>query len=442
MSPPDKRNDAKYDAPAKWREGRWFAVLFLVPVLVFACLNTTALFAQNGQSGKTGESRSQKRPADTYDATLQDALKKIPWSELTTEQKSKIKPVIGGHSIFRRMPQQAVYTDPEVYQFLVRHPDVVVGFWEKLGVTQISLKELGDDRFLLKETGGTTAVAEVLYRSKDVCVVYAKGQYIGPFFAKSIDGESVLILRTRFLHDEDDEPYVISQLDSFVRIENSGADLIAKLLANVVGKIADSNFEQTIAFVGNVSEASTFNTNTVKRHCAEMKGVRKSVRSEFLDMVDRVAVRGRNPHVRELPERTEYAGVDYSASARAAEIEASTVSISQAPSEGSTPKMTPSIPVPTIAKLPQRERRERQPLPEPVAEHTPEIDATVGIPIPIGVSTLGSETTQQFNEPSPFQPNGNTPLPVGVSTLGSTAPKSGAVFRSPKVAVKSDTVEP
>jgi hypothetical protein len=235
--------------------------------------------------------KSITAPNSNLEQEIQESTKKIPWNALSPQVQTKIRCVVSEHSLFRRMPQQKIYADPEMFQFLSEHPDLVVGFWEKLGVTQISLQELNQDQFLMKEATGTTAVAEVVYRTKDICVVYAKGLYKGPFLVRSYDGEVVLILRNRFMRDANNEPVIVCDLDVFIRIDHLGVDFLAKLFATTLGKIADSNFEQTVAFVGYVSESAGINAESVKRTGFQVKNVRETVREDFSDVVDRVAMR-------------------------------------------------------------------------------------------------------------------------------------------------------
>ncbi|MDR0704668.1 MAG: hypothetical protein LBF88_06720 [Planctomycetaceae bacterium] len=225
------------------------------------------------------------------DPEIQESTKKIPWNAFSPQVQAKIRSVVSEYSLFRRMPQQKICADPEMFQFLLEHPDLVVGFWEKLGVTQISLQELNQDQFLMKETTGTTAVADVVYRTKDICIVYAKGSYKCPFLVRSYDGEVVLILRNRFMRDANNEPVIVCDLDSFIRIDHLGVDFLAKLFATTLGKIADSNFEQTVSFVGYVSESAGINAESVKRTGFQVKNVRETVREDFSDVVDRVAMR-------------------------------------------------------------------------------------------------------------------------------------------------------
>lgn len=280
--------------------------------IIFLCLNTS--FAQNRQPALSGSSRTTNQHSQTsanqrqrtprasaservsqnglsYEDEMRDCMKRIPWDQLSTDSHRKIKSVAQQHSLFHRMPTQAVYCDQEIFQYLLKHPDLVVGFWERLGVTEISVKELKEDKYLMRETTGTVANVEVLHRTKNLCIVYAKGQYRAPFLARGIDGETILFLRSRFGRDKDGEPFVVCALDVFIKIDNAGVDFLAKLFATSLGKIADSNFEQTVAFVGHVSDASTVNADSVKTVSRQVRGVRKEVREDFADLVDQVCTK-------------------------------------------------------------------------------------------------------------------------------------------------------
>jgi len=222
---------------------------------------------------------------------MQASLKKIPWNELSPAAQAKIKRVTSSAPLFRRLPQQTVYADPEIYHFLLRHPDVVIGFWEQWGATQLSLREVKENHFVLKETTGTVATVEVLYRTNDLCIVYAKGEYRGPLIAKPYQGEVILVLQTQFVRDNTNEPMIVCDLDSFVQINNVGADVLAKLFYTSIAKVADSNLEVTVSFISQVSKAASHNTAALKNSAEELSTIRQDVCVGFCDVVDRVAMR-------------------------------------------------------------------------------------------------------------------------------------------------------
>lgn len=230
-----------------------------------------------------GDSRNEELlGASTSTEAMREASRKIPWNRLSPKARAKVQAVLADKTIYRRLPQQSVYCEPVLYHHFLEHPDVVVAIWEKLGITQVSLKEQRPGVYYLKETVGTTAWVEVVYRTENFCVLYAKGSYTGPFIPKTVNGEAILLLHSVFEQDEDGEPYIVAQLDAFVNIQNFGVDVFAKLFAPMLGKIADGNLEQTLAFVGNVSEVAQSNPDAVKRMALKLETIPKETRDELI----------------------------------------------------------------------------------------------------------------------------------------------------------------
>ena len=242
------------------------------------------------QSYPQGNRNERLLEATNSPVAMKEALRTIPWNRLSNSAQEKIKSVLSEKPLYRRLPQQSAYCEPEMYDFLLDHPDVVVAMWEKLGVTQISLKEHGRPGvYQLKESVGSVGIIEVLYKTRNYCIVYSKGSYSGPFLPRPVDGETILILQNIFEQDEDGDPYVVAQLDAFVNVKNFGVDMFAKLFAPMLGRIADGNFEQTIAFIGNVSEAAQSNPEVIKRLALRLESIRKEARDEFIQTAYKTA---------------------------------------------------------------------------------------------------------------------------------------------------------
>ncbi|MDR0392054.1 MAG: hypothetical protein LBH59_09115 [Planctomycetaceae bacterium] len=243
--------------------------------------NNTNNETQNNVSKQIEEERINK----------QNSIKKIPLDDLPLPMKQKVLSIVQNHSVYYQLPTQAIFCDPEVYQYFLEHPDLLVGFWESLGITQITLRETDTNRYNLTETTGTIADVGLLYRSTNCCVVYAKGEYKNPITNRKIEGETLLILQSRYARNIENEPIIVCKLDVFVKIDSIGADLLIKLFAATFGKIADGNFEQTLGFVSHVSDTSAISANSVKRLTKSVKNVREEVRNDFTDVIDRVSIR-------------------------------------------------------------------------------------------------------------------------------------------------------
>ena len=105
--------------------------------------------------------------ASTSNRARQDALRSIPLEKLAPADRAKVTSVLSNVSVFRRLPTKVIDCDPDMYLFLVRHPDVVVNIWELLKVSRLQLWQTGDGRFLIAEPGGAAGSLRFVYRSHD-----------------------------------------------------------------------------------------------------------------------------------------------------------------------------------------------------------------------------------------------------------------------------------
>ena len=256
---------------------RTWAVLFCVIVFLISEQQSYGQVLSRPRS--TGN--DQKNTSTMSSSQKGNDSQAIPWDSFDDRSTKLIRDVMDGKTFFRQMPRQLGHCDAEMYDFMLCHPDVVVELWQLLGVTQISLKETAPNKYLLKEGTATTSQIEVLFKSKNLCVVYASGEYEAPMLPRKIKGDVILLLKSRFGRDKENRPVVQCDLDTYVRIHNSGAEMLAKMLIPVVGKIADSNFEQTTGFVMNISEAAQEDYEPLVGLSQRMQNVRPEVAEEF-----------------------------------------------------------------------------------------------------------------------------------------------------------------
>jgi hypothetical protein len=229
-------------------------------------------------------SRLASREATTSEAARRDAVRSIPLDKLSAENRAKVESVLSTVSIFRRMPVRVVDCDPDVYLFLVRHPDVVVNIWEVFRISQLRLREAGDEQFRVVETDGATVNFKFVHQSHDVHVVYGEGVYQGALLPRAVKGRGVLVLKTGYVRETNGRYYVTSRLDSFVSIEPAGAELATKTMSPVLGKTVDNNFVQTLAFLGSLSRTAEVNSRGVQRLGEQLTHVQPDVRKQFVEL--------------------------------------------------------------------------------------------------------------------------------------------------------------
>ena len=233
--------------------------------------------------------RTNPLEATSSAAARQDALRSIPFDKLDAQAQSRVARVLSDVSFFRRMPTRVIQCDPDLYLFLVQHPDVVVNIWEVMGLTQMAIRQHGPGLYGVADVAGTKGTAEYLYSSHDTHLIYTEGAYEGRLFARPIRGSGLILLKSGYVRETDGRYYVTCRMDAFMRVDHVGADLLARTFHPLVGKVADINFTQTAGFFGTLSRTAEVDRDGVRRLAARLNHVEPEVRDRFAQIAEQVA---------------------------------------------------------------------------------------------------------------------------------------------------------
>lgn len=227
--------------------------------------------------------------ATTTKSARLDALQSIPVEQLDDEAREKVKSVLANVSVFRRLPIRLTDCDPDLYLFLVEHPDVTVNIWQALKITKLQLSHLEDDVYQVSEPNGTVAVTEFLHKSPDLHLIYGEGTYEGPLFARPVKGRCLIVLKTGYVRETDGRYYITTRLDTFLNVEHAGADLLTRLCHPLVGRTADLNFVQSLSFLGSLSRTAETNSRGVQRLASKLENVRPELRDRLSELAAEIA---------------------------------------------------------------------------------------------------------------------------------------------------------
>jgi hypothetical protein len=217
-------------------------------------------------------------------AAREDAVRAVPLGKLSADDKQRVSATLSKASYFRRLPVQVTECDPDLYLFLVRHPEVVVNIWEVMKIANVSLERTSDDSFRAVDGAGTLCDVRYCYSDHDTQVIYAEGSYSGPLFKKPIRAKCVLLLKSGYMQETNGRYYVTSRMDTFLDIEHAGVQALAKTLQPLVNRAADYNFVETAAFLGQISHTSEINPVGVGRLARKLTKLEPDVRQRFAEL--------------------------------------------------------------------------------------------------------------------------------------------------------------
>lgn len=229
-------------------------------------------------------------------AAKEQALREIPWAKLSRQDQRMTQYVVRKASLYRRSPTHAFDCDPQVFNFLAQHPEVVVNVWNLMGVSNLSLTRRSDDVFQAADHAGAEGALRVMHADyrpdcRNTVVVFADGRYQAGPMPDGIDAHCVLLLRSASRRETNGRTYVTARLDSFVRFENVGADLLAKTLKPLLVKSADHNFTETMKFVSTFSRTAEQRPEGLVNLTAKLDKVDDRTRQELAVLCRQTAAR-------------------------------------------------------------------------------------------------------------------------------------------------------
>ena len=229
-------------------------------------------------------------------AARDEAIRAIPWRALTPDDRRRAQSVVQNASLYRRLPKRVIDCDPEMFAFLIAHPEVVIDVWQLMGISRITIDKLPDGSFRGTDGAGTVGNVRYLHSSfspdgRALAVVHADGSYDGKPFPTTLRAQSILVLRASTVQETNGRRYITVSVDSFVHVQQMGFELVAKTVQPWLNKTADQNFIETLSFISNFSRTAEKNPQGMQRLSSRLPSIDEPTRNELVQLCYRAADR-------------------------------------------------------------------------------------------------------------------------------------------------------
>jgi hypothetical protein len=210
---------------------------------------------------------------------------------MTPEAQQKLLPVLQRPTMFRRMSTKTIDCDAEIFTFVVRRPEVLVGIWETMGVSKVKTQRLGTYLLDGKDAAGTNCRMELIYGTPSIHIYFATGSYDGPLSAQTLTGRGVFVLHSNHGQNQVGRSLVACKMDVFLQLDQLGIDLLARTLQPIVWSTAEQNFTESARYISQISLAAENNPAGMSELARKLPQVDGEVRQQFEQVIDRVALR-------------------------------------------------------------------------------------------------------------------------------------------------------
>jgi hypothetical protein len=269
---------------------------------LLALLTTSAHAAAPSSNGQTSgdnvpaSSSSSGSDATSSRAARDEAVRAIPWKSISPAGRQTAQSIINNTSIYRRLPTRIIDCDPDLFTFLLQHPEVVIDVWRVMGISQVALIKAPDGSYRGSDGAGTTGNVRYLFSNwgegaHNTAVVYADGAYQGPPFGTALKAQTIMLMRSDSIRETNGRRYITVKVDTFVRIEQLGIEIIAKTVQPWIAKTADQNLIETLTFVSNFSRTAEKNPQGMKRLASRLNTLDEPTRNQLVNLCFRTAER-------------------------------------------------------------------------------------------------------------------------------------------------------
>ena len=247
-------------------------------------------------SGEARVARADTTSATSNRAARNEAMSAIPWRQMSPQHRRTAQSVVQNTSIYRRLPTRVIDCDPEVFTFLIQHPEVVIDIWRVMGISQVALQKRPDGSYRGADGAGTSGTVRFLHadwgqNAQNTAVVFAEGAYEGKPFVTPLKAKTVMLLRSGAVRETNGRHYVTVRIDSFLHLEQMGVELVAKTVQPWINKTADQNFIETLTFVSNFSRTAEKNPEGMQRLAGRLSALDEPTRNELVALCFRTAER-------------------------------------------------------------------------------------------------------------------------------------------------------
>jgi len=234
--------------------------------------------------------------ATSHRAAREEAIRAIPWKQIDDAGRRQLQSVIQNASMYRRLPVRVIDCDPDLFTFLLQHPEVVVDVWQMMGVSKVTLQQTAANAYRGNDGCGTTGKVSYVYanwgpEAQNLAVIYGEGAYEGKPFLKPLRARSVMVLQSGAVRETNGRSYITVRVDSFVEIQQMGVELVAKTVQPWINQTADRNFIDTLGFVSTFSQTAEKNPQGMQRLASRLRTVDPPTRDELVHLCFRAAQR-------------------------------------------------------------------------------------------------------------------------------------------------------
>jgi hypothetical protein len=174
----------------------------------------------------------------------------MPYEQLPAWVRDRVRAVMEQPTLATRGPSEAFHCRPNVYYWLLDHPDQAVRLWRCLGAKCTDIEAQGDNRFGWQDPQGGEVHWHTVLRTARQRIWYAEGRVRPGLLLPSVPVQAVVVLNHAEGCDGQGRPAVRHQMDLVLHANSHAVALAARLFGASAPRLAEQYVGQMETFFG------------------------------------------------------------------------------------------------------------------------------------------------------------------------------------------------
>lgn len=167
----------------------------------------------------------------------------LPLDSLQPVLRESVRKVLQQPTITTRAPAEEFAANPELYRWMLDHPDRVAQAWRRVGVEVAPIQDRGHGRFGWSDDKGSDVSWFPIFDGPQLRVWYGEGHVRAGALLQSVPVKAVVVLR-----HEADGSRVRHEVEAYATADSRAATVVAKLFGGSVESTAEMAATQMLAF--------------------------------------------------------------------------------------------------------------------------------------------------------------------------------------------------
>jgi hypothetical protein len=196
---------------------------------------------------------SHPRPAQRSTVSAAFPMPRVPIEELSPDVRSKALRVLERPTLHARGPAESFNCQPEVYHWLVDHPDQAVVLWRALGARCTSIDAEAEGAYRWHDPQAGEIHWHTIVNTPQQHIWYAEGRVRASAVLPASSVQAIVVLQYAEGTDEEGHPAMRHQMDLMVHTDSRALALAARLFGDSVPHAAEQYIGQMEMFFGGLA---------------------------------------------------------------------------------------------------------------------------------------------------------------------------------------------